>query len=221
MYDIDWAKDSEHLLSGAVDSSVFLWNIKKRKSGKSYEQCFRDHRHFVQGVAFDPFMNYFVTESSDRSCKVYKAKKLGKTRNSKKKQPQSEKVSPEKESIKRTYKLHADLSKRLFSTSKPENKENGGKTDAVEKPKKPLRHSHIMDDSLPSFFRRLTFSPDGRLLLVPAGVYKEGPKEPVSPTVYVYVRGVWNAPSAHLPGLRNPAIGVRFNPGKYIISICT
>lgn len=96
-------------------------------------------------------------------------------------------------------------------------------------------------ETLQSFFRRLTFSPDGSLLLAPLGIFKQDEDSPVagSPgtpgtirasdfsgqlgssveetnTVYVYTRkGFGQAPVCHISGLKKPAIAISFSPVLY------
>lgn len=77
-------------------------------------------------------------------------------------------------------------------------------------------------ETLTSFFRRLTFAPDGSLLFTPAGQYKQlhslhgdGPKpvDDVINTVYIYTRaGLNRPPVAHLPGHKKPSVAVRCCP---------
>lgn len=63
------------------------------------------------------------------------------------------------------------------------------------------------NETLQSFFRRLSFSPDGSLLLTPSGLYNDEIN-----TVYINSRsGLNRPPVAHLPGLRKPAIAIRFS----------
>lgn len=80
------------------------------------------------------------------------------------------------------------------------------------------------NETLSSFFRRLTFTPDGSLLLTPAGQYQtqhssEGNTKPtfeVTNTVYIYTRGGINkAPIAHLPGHKKPSVVVKCSPVFY------
>ncbi|KAH0610310.1 uncharacterized protein H6S33_011837 [Morchella sextelata] len=81
------------------------------------------------------------------------------------------------------------------------------------------------NETLTSFFRRLTFTPDGSLLLTPAGQYKtsnptagDGVKNPdeVINTVYIYTRaGLNKPPIAHLPGHKKPSIAVKCSPVFY------
>jgi len=93
------------------------------------------------------------------------------------------------------------------------------------------------NEALLSFFRRLSFSTDGSLLLAPAGQYKANNsnghessvkgEEPQN-TVFVYTRAGLNKyfpmrssklicrpPVAHLPGHKKPSIAVRFSPIYY------
>lgn len=81
------------------------------------------------------------------------------------------------------------------------------------------------NDTLKSFFRRLTFTPDGSLLFTPAGQYQsqmKGSEEhsktlyEVVNTVYIYTRGGINKPPiAHLPGHKKPSVVVKCSPIFY------
>ncbi|KAK3382407.1 WD40-repeat-containing domain protein [Lasiosphaeria ovina] len=81
------------------------------------------------------------------------------------------------------------------------------------------------NEALTSFFRRLTFTPDGALLLTPAGQYQtqhhvDGgrPSYEVLNTVYIYTRGGINKPPiAHLPGHKKPSVAVRCSPVIYTL----
>jgi len=83
------------------------------------------------------------------------------------------------------------------------------------------------NDTLKSFFRRLTFTPDGSLLFTPAGQYQtqHRPSDESSKTsyevintVYIYTRGGINKPPvAHLPGHRKPSVAVKCSPVYYTI----
>ena len=100
------------------------------------------------------------------------------------------------------------------------------------------------EEGVTRFFRRLTFSPDGSLLLTPAGqiedqVFKGSPMllarslsqdgsepslsvpkpknaESGKPTVYIYSRGnLSKNPVAHLPGHKTSSVAIRFSPIFY------
>ena len=89
-----------------------------------------------------------------------------------------------------------------------------------------VRNANIYaNETLTSFFRRLTFAPDGSLLFTPAGQYKlsqptatDGSKnaDDAINTVYIYTRaGFHKPPIAHLPGHKKPSIAVRCSPIFY------
>jgi chromatin assembly factor 1 subunit B len=97
------------------------------------------------------------------------------------------------------------------------------------------------EEGVTRFFRRLTFSPDGSLLLTPAGVIEDQlfkgspmvmnrslshdgdlplpkPKnaDGGKPTVYIYSRAnLSKAPVAHLPGHKTSSVAIRFSPIFY------
>lgn len=83
------------------------------------------------------------------------------------------------------------------------------------------------NESFTSFFRRLTFTPDGSLLFTPAGQFKMAQSsandsgkvnEEVINTVYIYTRAGFNKPPiAHLPGHKKPSVAVRCSPIYYTL----
>jgi chromatin assembly factor 1 subunit B len=83
------------------------------------------------------------------------------------------------------------------------------------------------NETLTSFFRRLTFAPDGSLLFTPAGQYKTAhpslsdagkPTEDITNTVYIYTRaGLNKPPVAFLPGHKKPSVAVRCSPIYYTL----
>ncbi|EMC94435.1 hypothetical protein BAUCODRAFT_124062 [Baudoinia panamericana UAMH 10762] len=83
------------------------------------------------------------------------------------------------------------------------------------------------NETFTSFFRRLTFAPDGSLLFTPAGQYKsshaaaaDGSKvaDDIINTVYIYTRGGLNKPPmAYLPGHKKPSVAVRCSPIYYTL----
>ncbi|KAI9690493.1 MAG: hypothetical protein M1822_009456 [Bathelium mastoideum] len=83
------------------------------------------------------------------------------------------------------------------------------------------------DDTFTSFFRRLTFAPDGSLLFTPAGQYKTShplatdaakTSEDIINTVYIYTRaGLNKPPVAYLPGHKKPSIAVKCSPVYYTL----
>lgn len=81
MYDLCWAPDESFLLSGSVDQSAIVWQLDlapgkdadSSVTSKMKAVMLRDHKHYVQGVAWDPSGAFIATMSSDRTCRVYRA----------------------------------------------------------------------------------------------------------------------------------------------------
>lgn len=91
-----------------------------------------------------------------------------------------------------------------------------------------VRNTNIYaNETFTSFFRRLTFAPDGSLLFTPAGQFKTshplGPdgsktQDDIINTVYIYTRaGLNKPPVAYLPGHKKPSIAVKCSPVYYHI----
>ncbi|KAI0151565.1 WD40 repeat-like protein [Xylariaceae sp. FL1272] len=89
-----------------------------------------------------------------------------------------------------------------------------------------MKNAHLYaNETLTSFFRRLTFTPDGSLLLTPAGQFQmqhqaDGvkPSFEVINTVYIYTRGGINKPPiAHLPGHKKPSVAIKCSPILYTL----
>ena len=81
------------------------------------------------------------------------------------------------------------------------------------------------NETFTSFFRRLTFSPDGSLLFTPAGQHKEQQHPTTEPSraaedmanmTYIYTRaGLNKPPVAKLPGHKKPSLAVKCSPIYY------
>jgi hypothetical protein len=85
-------------------------------------------------------------------------------------------------------------------------------TDAQQQQAKPLQSALFHDESLNTFFRRLAWSPEGSLLAVPAGVYREFAGQQPQHATYIYARGHWGCPLLSLPCPSKASTVVRFCP---------
>lgn len=71
-------------------------------------------------------------------------------------------------------------------------------------------------ETLQSFFRRLAFSPDGSILVTPAGLEETSNNETLNNVLYIYSRAsLLTSPIYKITGLSKPAIAVSFNPIRY------
>ncbi|KAM9804838.1 chromatin assembly factor 1 subunit B [Neosynchiropus ocellatus] len=102
--------------------------------------------------------------------------------------------------VMRVYGTHTK--KKAFSVSKLS---SGAPAEAEVR-----QHRMFHDDSMRSFFRRLSFTPDGSFLLAPAGCVEVG--ENIINTTYVFSRKSLKRPVAHLPCPGKVTLAVRCCP---------
>ncbi|WBW75151.1 histone H3-H4 chaperone, CAF assembly factor (CAF-1) complex subunit B, Pcf2 [Schizosaccharomyces osmophilus] len=232
VYDICWSPDGNYLIAGAMDNSTRIYNTQ---TGQLLFQNF-DHLHYVQGVAWDPLKEYVVTQSSDRSICVYKFEKQIRdsslpqlnfksrihrieylnTHNSK-----SSSITTQQTSDIEVDNVQDNNSKDEAYSLDPDPQTNAN-LDAVSESgtenASKITYSLYCNETLVSFFRRPTFSPDGFLLITPAGKLRlhGQPNTESIHTVYIYTRSsILRQPVASLTGFPKPAIAVRFSPKIY------
>lgn len=145
VYDLSWSQDSQFLISGSVDNTAIVWDVQKTKSCA----MIKEHKGFVQGVAWDPLNKFLATLSTDRFLRFFDVQT--------------------KKNVQRINKSTLPV----------------GKDNALFD--KTVRLFH--DDTLQTFFRRLSFSPDGSIIVVPSGVAEvEGASGKPVNTTYVFSR---------------------------------
>ncbi|KAH7622201.1 putative Chromatin assembly factor 1 subunit FAS2 [Nannochloris sp. 'desiccata'] len=211
--DLAWSPDGSALISGSIDNKVIVWEVSEKKRGSMLTQ-FANHKHFVQGVTWDPMQQFVISQSADRTCKVYALRPPAAGRRNK----VSQYMQPACDTAKEFY-CAATLSKKVVAPQQntTQQQQQGGDADQQHQQTnavKPERLPLFMDESAPTFFRRPSWSPDGSLLALPAGTHRStaptGPRD--LNTAYLYARGNWAAPVAHLPAQSKPVVAVRFCP---------
>ncbi|KAK9843501.1 hypothetical protein WJX81_006208 [Elliptochloris bilobata] len=217
VFDLAWAPDASALLSGSIENICILWDVDAGKSRLRLD----NHSHFVQGVAWDPARQFLVSQSADRSCRVYGLKPPAA---GKRARPGAAPCI----ATARNFVCQTVLKKRgvppgaARATSAPQDaaapdpdtnpiSEFGARAGSAEhgKPAPLLQLFH--DEGLNSFFRRLAWSPEGSLLAVPAGLFQARAGGPVQNAAYLYARGQWAAPWLALPA-HKPVVAARFCP---------
>lgn len=66
--DVAWSRDGTALLSGSIDNKSIVWEVTEKRKGVMVNH-FSDHKHFVQGVIWDPLQQFMLTQSADRTCR--------------------------------------------------------------------------------------------------------------------------------------------------------
>jgi chromatin assembly factor 1 subunit B len=71
------------------------------------------------------------------------------------------------------------------------------------------------DSTVPCFFRRPSFSPDGLLLVTPTGIYRNIKTKQQSFCTHIFARNLLTTPVISLVGLEDPSVAVRFSSVLY------
>ena len=132
-------------------------------------QHFRDHQHFVQGVAWSPSGDMVATQSCDRSVIVYK---------------------------------RSEASQGSMFTCLTTN---------TKLARRPHPEKLYVDEMRTTYFRRLTFSPDGALLITPAGRYLNEAGQECS-TLYIFRTSAPSTPILRLQGIESTVVATRCCP---------
>ncbi|XP_016147784.1 chromatin assembly factor 1 subunit B-like [Sinocyclocheilus grahami] len=211
VYDISWTSDGNFMVSGSVDNTAIMWDVNKakvacnsntvRQRGKRYLDLKPDQWSLLEELStvLKPFESVTVFMSGQKYATVSAIPPLVKGL------LKSTQSAVYESAPLRAYQLTAV--QQLQERWKRETAFSDGAPNTV----KNYRMFH--DDGMRSFFRRLTFTPDGSFLLAPAGCVEAG--ENVTNTTYVFSRKSFKRPIAHLPCPSKATLAVRCSPVYY------
>jgi WD40 repeat protein len=66
--DLAWSPDGTALASASIDAEVLLFGWGPRRRGE-HAARFKSHKHFVQGLAWDPAQQHLASQSADRTVR--------------------------------------------------------------------------------------------------------------------------------------------------------
>ncbi|GCC25430.1 hypothetical protein chiPu_0003840 [Chiloscyllium punctatum] len=223
---VRFSPSGEILASGGDDALILLWKLNDNKDIKESEQnlfeedaqlnkenwtvlkTLRGHIEDVYDICWTLDGNHMVSGSVDNTAIMWDINKGAKLSifNEHKSYVQGVTWDPLGQYI---ATLSCDRVMRVYSTQTRRVAFNVSKmSSGNEGETKSYRMFH--DDGMKSFFRRLTFTPDGSLLLIPAGCVEAG--ENVTNTTYVFSRKNLKRPIAHLPCPAKATLAVRCCP---------
>eukprot|EP00897_Mesotaenium_endlicherianum_P005631 jgi/Mesen1/5096/ME000252S04207 len=78
-----------------------------------------------------------------------------------------------------------------------------------------IKYNMFHDENIPSFFRRLSWSPDGSFIIVPAGLYKKTAEAAAQNVSFIFSRKNLTSPVMSIPSAGKPAVAVRFCPAFF------
>jgi WD40 repeat protein len=70
--DLKWSPDSSYIIIGALEQKPEIIRIAVKEKQRENSVTLPPHGNYVQGVAWDPWNKFVVTQSADRSVKVHK-----------------------------------------------------------------------------------------------------------------------------------------------------
>ena len=155
VYDLSWSGCGQFLLSGSVDNAAIITNVHKNSKVSHLSES----RGYVQGVSWNQKHNLVSTLSSDRVCRTY-------NNNNKKLISKSYKANLQFSNNSKKKKKKDDSAKTEDDTGQDGQKSEETKTETAEEnaktnsKEKEVRLFH--DETFKGFFRRLTWSTDGK-----------------------------------------------------------
>ncbi|KAG5677943.1 hypothetical protein PVAND_007657 [Polypedilum vanderplanki] len=228
---VRWSPNGKYLASCDDECVIFIWkqkpdaeavNIFDRDDGSESDKeiwlsykTLRGHMEDVYDLSFSADSQYLISGSVDNTAMIWdiaKAKSLFIIRDHKG-FVQGVSWDPLNKYL---ATLSTDRFFRIFDVKTKKNIQRNNKSIlpvSSESPfyKKTVRLFH--DDTLQTFFRRLCFSPEGSLIVVPSGCAEiEGSEEKPLNTTYIYTRYNLKEPAFVLPSPDQFTIAVRFCP---------
>ncbi|XP_069800521.1 chromatin assembly factor 1 subunit B [Dendropsophus ebraccatus] len=225
---VRFSPNGDVLASGGDDAVILLWKLSESKELESTPfteedepelnkenwtvfKSLRGHLEDVYDISWTQDSNFMVSASVDNSAIIWDAGKGQKVCifNEHKSYVQGVTWDPFGQyiatlSCDRVLRVYRTETKRVaFNVSKMMSSSSTPEGEA-----KTYRMYH--DDSMKSFFRRLSFTPDGSLLLTPAGFVEIG--DALVNTTYVFSRKNLKRPVAHLPCPGKATLAVRCCP---------
>uniref|UniRef100_A0A8C2ZRI3 Chromatin assembly factor 1 subunit B n=1 Tax=Cyclopterus lumpus TaxID=8103 RepID=A0A8C2ZRI3_CYCLU len=225
---VRFSPNGEMLASGGDDAAILLWKLNDSKEPEqaplfqeeedaqlnkeswSVVKTLRGHIEDVYDICWTRDGNFMVSGSVDNTAIMWDINKGQKLciLNDHKSYVQGVTWDPlgqyvatlSCDRVMRVYSTHTK--KKAFSISKMS---SGPLAEGEAK-----QHRMFHDDSMRSFFRRLSFTPDGSFLLAPAGCVELG--ENIINTTYIFSRKSLKRPIAHLPCPTKATLAVRCCP---------
>lgn len=220
-----FSPSGDFLASGADGGELILWKLHVGEAGQTWKvlKTLSFHRKDVLDLEWSKDSAFLISGSVDNSCIIWDVNKgsVHQILDAHLHYVQGVAWDPLDKYV---ASLSSDRTCRIY-VNKPQTKGKSSEKmnyvchQVISKAEpqlpddsRPVKSHLFHDETLPSFFRRLAWAPDGSFLLVPAGSYKLLPlAEPVN-TAYVFSRRNLSRPAIQLPGATKPVVAVRFCP---------
>ncbi|KAG4176054.1 hypothetical protein ERO13_A11G221000v2 [Gossypium hirsutum] len=219
-----FSPSGDQLASGADGGELIIWKLHTTETGQSWKvfKSLSFHRKDVLDLQWSTDGAFLISGSVDNSCIIWDVNKgsVHQILDGHFHYVQGVAWDPLSKYV---ASLSSDRTCRIY-INKPKSKTKGAEKlnyicqhtimKAEQQPiddAKSVKNHLFHDETLPSFFRRLAWSPDGSFLLVPAGSYKMSTSSETINTTYVFSRKDLSRP-LQLPCANKPVVAVRFCP---------
>ncbi|KAK2438797.1 3-oxoacyl-[acyl-carrier-protein] synthase [Trifolium repens] len=226
---IRFSSSGELLASGSDGGELLIWKLHSTDTGQTWKvlKMLRSHIKDIMDLEWSTDAAYIISGSVDNSCIIWDVNKGTnlQTLDTHAHYVQGVAWDPLGKYV---ASLSSDRTCRIY-TSKPHKSKGVEKINyvckhVISKAEQPLlknskstKYHLFHDETLPSFFRRLAWSPDGSFLLVPAGSYKIGTASESVNTAYIFSRKDLSRPAIQLPCASKAIVAVRFCPIFFIL----
>ncbi|KAJ1405059.1 WD40/YVTN repeat-like-containing domain superfamily [Sesbania bispinosa] len=229
---IRFSPSGELLASGAdgailiptIECDVIIWKRHSTDTGQPWKvlKMLRSHHKDILDLQWSPDATYLISGSVDNCCIIWDVNKgiNLQTLDAHAHYVQGVAWDPLGKYV---SSLSSDRTCRIY-INKPHKSKGGEKINyvcqqVISKAEHPLlknskstKYHLFHDETLPSFFRRLAWSPDGSFLLVPAGSYKINTASESINAAYIFSRKDLSRPAIQLPCASKAVVAVRFCP---------
>ncbi|GFY59559.1 chromatin assembly factor 1 subunit B [Trichonephila inaurata madagascariensis] len=224
---VRFSPNGELLASGDDEGAMFVWQLKERdisetpkdEENANQEDWFplkllRGHLEDIYDISWSSDGNFLVSASMDNTAIIWDMQKFQKVHicSDSKGYVQGVTWDPLNSFI---ASIGSDRALRIFNLNTKKTAYRVQRAPwSVTTEKGTTRARLFFDDTLKSYFRRLNFTPDGELLIVPSGIL-ERDEEKFQNTTYIFSRHAPNKPVIHLPTGDKYTVAVRCNPLLY------
>ncbi|GLU12548.1 hypothetical protein SLE2022_292170 [Rubroshorea leprosula] len=220
-----FSPSGEQLASGADGGELIIWKLHSTETEQAWKvlKSLSFHRKDVLDLQWSTNGAFFISGSVDNSCIIWDVNKgsVHQILDAHAHYVQGVAWDPLSKYV---ASISSDRSCRIY-VNKPRTKTKGAEKmnyicqHVITKAEQQLvddsksAKGHLFhDETLPSFFRRLAWSPDGSFLVAPAGSYKISSSSETVNTAYVFSRKDLSRPSLQLPAAGKPVVAIRFCP---------
>ncbi|CAL0306657.1 unnamed protein product [Lupinus luteus] len=221
---VRFSSSGELLASGADGGELIIWKLHSTDTGETWKvlKMLRSHHKDILDLQWSTDSTHIISGSVDNSCIIWDVNKgiNLQTLDTHAHYVQGVAWDP---LGKYAASLSSDRTCRIYINkplkSKGIEKINYVCRHVISKAEQPLlknststKYHLFHDETLPSFFRRLAWSPDGSFLLVPSGSYKIGTASESVNAAYIFSRKDLSRPAIQLPCASKAVVAVRFCP---------